>query len=341
MSVMSRFHGYSFSNTVLGVGASLLGGLALLAGAGLLYQGLAMRRDARRYPPLGRFVDVDGRNMHLICMGQGQPTVVFDSGLSGSALDWSRVQPLVASFTQACAYDRAGCGWSDPGPRPRTSQHIADDLHTLLQAAGIEPPYVLVGHSSGGLNVRVYAHRYPDELAGLVLVDAAHEGQRERVPRRPLVARLIDEVRWRRMYLYPLGARLGLMRLLKRPNGIIDALPQEVQPIATSVGLRSRAYDWIVTEAAAIKESEEQARHAGSLGALPLVVVSAHVRSAPPGLSIAQADHLWQEMQEELATLSTQSTRIVAEGSGHVIHLDQPDLVVEAIRSLVETVRHA
>ena len=297
--------GHAVKTTVIGVGASLLGGLALLAGAGLLYQGLTMRRDARRYPPPSRFVDVHGRKMHLICMGQGQPAVVLDSGLSGSALDWSRVQPVVASFTQVCAYDRAGCGWSDPGPRPRASQQIADDLHALLQAAVIEPPYVLVGHSSGGFNVRVYAHRYPDEVAGLVLVDAAHEGQRKRLPRRPLAARMIDEVRWRWMYLYPLGARFGLMRLLKRPNGVIDALPQEVQPIATSVGLRSRAYDWIVTEAAAIKESEEQTRRAGSLGALPLVVVSAHVRGAPPGLSISQADHLWQEMQEELATLST------------------------------------
>src|SRR5918911_1633905 len=140
--------GHAARTTVIGVGASLLGGLALLAGAGLLYQRLAMRRDARRYPPLGRFVDVHGRKMHLICMGQGQPAVVLDSGLSGSALDWSRVQPAVASFTQVCAYDRAGCGWSDPDSRPRTSQHIADDLHTLLQAAGIEPPYVLVAHSS-------------------------------------------------------------------------------------------------------------------------------------------------------------------------------------------------
>src|SRR5205085_1933646 len=187
--------------TVMGAGGSLLGGLALLAGAGLLYQGLAMHRDARWYPPLGRFVAVHGRKMHLICMGQGQPAVVLDSGLSGSALDWSRVQPVVASFTQVCAYDRAGCGWSDPGPRPRTSQQIVDDLHALLQAAGIEPPYVLVGHSCGGLNVRVYAHRYPDEVAGLVLVDAAHEGQRERLPQRPLVSRMIDEARWRWMHL--------------------------------------------------------------------------------------------------------------------------------------------
>src|SRR5919202_2037647 len=98
--------GHAARTTVMVAAASLLGGLALLAGAGLLYQGLAMRRDARRYPPPGRFVDVHGRKMHLICMGQGQPTVVLDSGLSGSALDWSRVQPVVASFTQACAYDR-------------------------------------------------------------------------------------------------------------------------------------------------------------------------------------------------------------------------------------------
>jgi len=250
------------------------------------------------------------------------------------------VQPVVASFTRVCAYDRAGCGLSDPGPKPRTSGQIADELHILLHNAGIDGPYVLVGHSSGGMNMRVYAGRYPDEVAGLVLVDAAPEGQRHRWPHRSIQARLIDWTRWQSMRLYPVWARLGIMRLRQRPNGD-GGISQDLQPLARSVGLRSRAYDWIITEAPALKQSEEQVRAAGPLGVLPLMVISAHLSGAPSGVTLDEARHICMDMQVELTRLSTNSTHTIAEESGHMIPLDQPHEVIDAIRRIVDTVRQS
>ncbi len=149
--------------------------LVLLAAAGLLYQGIASAVDASRYPASGKLINVGGYRLHINCIGTGSPTVILDAGLGGSSLDWSLVQPEVATFTRVCSYDRAGYGWSDYGPKPRTSGRIVAELHTLLIGAGIPGPYILVGQSFGGLNVRLYAYTYPQEVAGMVLVDASHE----------------------------------------------------------------------------------------------------------------------------------------------------------------------
>lgn len=130
--------------------------LMLLVIAGIIYEQVGQRRDRQRLPQIGQSVDIDGRNLNIYCSGEVNPTVVFDSGAGSPGYAWSHIQPEVARFTRACWYDRAGEGWSDPGPFPRNSAAIAQDLHALLQRAGVAPPYVLVGHSAGGLNVRVY-----------------------------------------------------------------------------------------------------------------------------------------------------------------------------------------
>src|ERR1043165_9432869 len=149
--------------------------IVVLALAGASYEAIAAAGDARRYPPPGQLVDVGGYRLHIQCVGSGNPTVVLDAGLSGSSLDWSLVQPELGRTTRVCAYDRAGMGWSDPGPQPRTPRRIADELHTLLTNAGIAGPYVLVGHSLGGKNVRLFALSHPDQVAAMVLVDARGE----------------------------------------------------------------------------------------------------------------------------------------------------------------------
>lgn len=161
----------------------VLGGLALLAGAA--YQALATARERDKYPAPGQLVEIKGRRMHLHCAGEGSPTVVVDSGLGSYSADWQLVQPEVAKFTRICTYDRPGYGWSQPGPRPRTSRQMARELHSLLaaaQGAGLAGPYLLVGYSLGGFNVRLYARQHPDEVAGLVLVDSAHEEMLSRLP---------------------------------------------------------------------------------------------------------------------------------------------------------------
>src|SRR5215216_3831319 len=142
--------------------------------AGVVFQFVTTKIDERRYPALGEMVDVGGYSLHLYCRGEaGAPTVVMDSGLGGTVLDWQLVQPELAKSMRVCTFDRAGMGWSDPGPQPRTSQQIVKELHTLLGNAGVQGPYVLVGHSFGGLNMQLYASQYPDEVKGMVLVDSA------------------------------------------------------------------------------------------------------------------------------------------------------------------------
>jgi pimeloyl-ACP methyl ester carboxylesterase len=317
-----------------------LGGLAALVGGGAAYQAVAEARDRLQHPPPGRMVDVDGHRLHLQCAGEGKPTVVLEAGLATCSLDWWRVQPEVAKFARVCAYDRAGHGWSEPGPRPRTSQRLADELHTLLGSAGIEGPYVLVGHSYGGEIVRMFASRYPEEVAGLVLVDSSHEDQKARVPPRPLLSRFVDEVHWQWYRLRPIQARVGWLRLRHRPNGVIDELPAELQPTARAIGLYSRAYDWLYDEGPAIEASAALMRAAPPLSNIPLVVLSAHYRATPPrGLTVEQMEQVWMGLQQELASLLPGSKHVIAEESGHFIMLDQPELVIDAIREVVDAAR--
>ena len=130
----------------------------------------------------GRLVDIGGHRLHIHCTGEGTPTIIFDSGVGGFSLEWSRIQSALAQRTRVCSYDRAGYGWSDPGPLPRTSERITRELHTLLLRAGVAGPYIIAGHSFGGYNAQLFASNYPNETAGLVLIDASHPEQIERLP---------------------------------------------------------------------------------------------------------------------------------------------------------------
>ena len=149
--------------------------IVALALAGTTYQWLATRRDLAATPPPGHLVDIGGYRLHLWCSGDGSPAVILDTGLGGSSAGWGHVQPDVARFTRVCSYDRAGMGYSDPGPSPRTARRIATELAELLARGGISGPVVLVGASIAGFDARVFASDYPERAAGLVLVDASHE----------------------------------------------------------------------------------------------------------------------------------------------------------------------
>jgi pimeloyl-ACP methyl ester carboxylesterase len=151
--------------------------LAMLIAAGRGYEQVERRRDRARFPQVGRPVDIGGRSLNIYCSGEGGPAVVLESDALVPGFGWVAVQRELAKFTRACWYDRAGYGWSDPAPSPHPSSASAHDLHVLLKAAGVAPPYVLAGAGFGAFNVRVYCGLYPREVAGVVLVDAVHEDQ--------------------------------------------------------------------------------------------------------------------------------------------------------------------
>ena len=263
--------------------------------------------------PLGEIptelVDVGGRRLALKRGGAGQPTVVLETGLGVGSESWDQVQRAVAEFSHVCVFDRANRGESDPAPTPRTSRDMVADLHTLLTTAAVPGPYVLVGNSLGGLNALVYARQYPQEVAGIVLVDATHPDQFDRFTELLPPATPDDSaaLQWFRQ-----SFTIDYKDPLKNDEGV--DLPA----------------------------SCAQARAVTSLGALPLVVLtsSAFLRDVDLGPDLGPRLHnLWQELHRDLARLSSRSVHTVTGESGHFIQRDQPQLVVEAVRQVVETVR--
>ncbi|MEM7115474.1 MAG: alpha/beta hydrolase [Chloroflexota bacterium] len=160
----------------------LIGLILLLAAAGFIYQRMATARGATAYPPPGQLIDVGGHQLHIHCLGEGEPTLIVDTGAADWSLSWLTLHPKLAKQTRTCLYDRAGLGWSEPGPMPRASKQLVTELHTLLNNANIEPPYILLGHSLGGYNARIFHEQFPDEVRGIILLDSAHEKQWEQFP---------------------------------------------------------------------------------------------------------------------------------------------------------------
>lgn len=310
----------------LGIGAALIAGL-VLAGAG--YEAVAARGDARAYPPPGQMVDVGGFRLHIQCVGTGSPTVVLDAGLGGTSLDWALVQPELAQTTRVCAYDRAGMGWSERGPSPRTPEQNARELHTLLTNAGIEGPYVLVGHSLAGKTVRLFAARHPDQVAGMVLVDARSEYVDARTS--PADAQGFKKLYALLANVYKAARGLGLMRLIGASVVGAPTLSTETRTAMALIAYAPRSQDAGTAEAIQREANDAQLAAAPSLGDRPLIVLAseANMLSEPN----------WPAAQRRLAELSTQGRLIVPAGSSHYIHWDHPAVVIDAVVQVVEQVR--
>jgi pimeloyl-ACP methyl ester carboxylesterase len=303
--------------------AALLG--LMLLGAG--YESLAEAADVRANLPPGQMVDVGGYRLHLNCTGTGSPTVVIDAGWGDWSAAWSSwVQPQVARTTRVCTYDRAGMGYSEPGPLPRTAEHFAQELHTVLQQARIAGPYVLVGHSAGGLTARVFAHEYAADVAGVVLIDSmSPRHATSAAPATPPQTDPPSAGDW----LLTLPARIGVLRMLAGPLDLKAGVSPEVADAYIAFSVTPRSLQTWLDEGRGMPDSLAQAGAVTSFGAVPVIVLSR-------GLD---QDRDWQAMQAELLQLSSDSQQLIAARSGHSIEHDQPEAATGAIVKMVEQLR--
>lgn len=322
----------------------LAGLIAAILLAGAAYEQIGEWRDRKRYPQVGRSVDIGGRTLNVYCSGEGSPAVVFESAGHTAGYSWIAIQPEVAKFTRACWYDRAGYGWSDPGPSPRTFGVIASDLHVLLHAAAVSPPYVFAAATAGAFHVRVYKKLYPDEVAGAVLIQAsdpdafAHEpaymkGPWASVP--PIVKRIGCAA------VAPAMLRLGLLRLIGNPGAGrpfgLAALNRDQQQELTFL---SNNPGTVKTEGegCVLDESLAQVRASGNFGDRPLVVLAGSQPFRAPAPRYARAtetlnDYWFHQLQPRLAALSTRGRLILEEKAG------RPDSIIRAVREVVAEVR--
>lgn len=309
----------------------VLGVLAVVALAGAGWELMAEAGDARAYPPPGRLVDVGGHRLHVVCAGSGSPTVVIEAGLGDWSTAWSLVQPEVAKTTTTCAYDRAGSGWSDPGPGPRIASQFAGELHTLLQRADVPGPYVLVGHSMGGLTMQLFARDHASEVAGLVLIESMNAvgttGPAAEVHTPANLPLLL------RLPIRGVGT-VGIARVLTMLGDPLGAAPPELSRDAAAAsvarGVRADHLQAFVDEFRGIAEGLAQAAEVRTLGSLPVSVLSAGKEHPDAG---------WPARQADLLRLSSNSSLAISEASGHNVHLDRPADATAAIVAMVERVR--
>jgi pimeloyl-ACP methyl ester carboxylesterase len=305
---------------------------------GAIYQYLGNRRDLQAHPAPGQLFDIGTHRLHLWCVGSGSPVVVLESGGGGNALEWSRVQPEVAKTTRVCSYDRAGFGWSDLGPTPRSARQIVTELHRLLLVAQVPAPYVLAGHSIGGLYIRLHATTHPSEVAGMVLVDATHEDVRTRIPGAAPNTVLLHLV----VDLHSAMAAVGWARLMDIRFAGGPALSAEANQLAEGIKFRATAPYADGEESFGWEESAMQVRRTRRVLNIPLVVITRGRWDGLKGLPEDQQQRMkraWNDMQADLVTLSPQGVQLVATNSDHYVHLGQPAIVVDAIQTVVAKAR--
>jgi pimeloyl-ACP methyl ester carboxylesterase len=318
--------------------------IAVILVVGIVYEKIGERRDRSRYPQIGRSVDIGRRTLNLFCSGEGTPTVIFESAGHTAGFSWIAIQPEVAKFTQACWYDRAGYGWSDPGPSPRTFVEIANDLHAMLRAAAIPPPYVFVAATAGAFHVRVYNGLYPSETAGAVLIHAtdpdvfAHEpeymkGSLGALP--PSVQRFGCNV------LRPFLLYVGLQRLMGnpgagRPFGIANLTRQQQEELRFLSNNPSTAQT--EGEGCVLDESMAEVRRAGDFGDHPLIVLAGETPFQSPSPQYAKAtealnDYWNHDLQPRLAALSKRGRLVLENGA------EKPERIIASVSGVVTDVR--
>jgi pimeloyl-ACP methyl ester carboxylesterase len=288
--------------------------LSLIA---LMIGGAITSTHANEMPPMpGNRYNIGSHRLHINCMGEGSPTVIIDTGLGDDSSDWQTILQQSAPITKTCIYDRSGYGWSDYGPRPRNSRRIAYELGLLLDEANISPPYILVGHSFGGFNLRLFAASHPDDIAGLILVESSHELQYERLNiKLPL----------------PYKGRRNIVIVAKETENTADSNKPQI--------LRDHAYRTAGEEIAALYQSARQVQLYGKIPTVPLMVISRGKAEWSGDINAQHRERIWIELQQDLMRLSPLSQHIVANNSGHDIPRQQPEIIIEAILQVTRLAR--
>lgn len=307
--------------------------VALIASTAL-YQIIAQGGDEARFPAPGQIVNVNGADMHIHCIGEGEVTVILEAGANAYSDDWAVVQSMIGAFTRTCAYDRAGLGWSELGGDEPTPETVARRLRELLAAAGITPPYALVGHSVGGAYVRMFAALYPEEVAGLVFVDARHESLE------PVDQTEEENIQAREAYessltLYRVLRDTGIARLFglslgRSVNPALNHYPDEVVYRMVLFSVRETTLQAMMRESRAGDADNDALRAAAVPETLPVYVLTAQSSLEETG---------WENAQAQLAALSANSVWQVVPHSTHSLHAEQPDAVVAAVRRVIEAIR--
>jgi pimeloyl-ACP methyl ester carboxylesterase len=325
--------------------------VVLAAVCGAAYQAIANWRDSRRFPQEGRSIALGAAfsnvSLNMDCSGQGSPTVILDTGLGVPAAGWKFVQPEVAKFARVCSYDRAGYGWSTPGPLPRTSGQIVRELHALLAASGEKGPFVLVAHSFAGFNVRVYTKEYPADVAGLVLVDTSHEDQESRMTGtlQTFMKSQTAQLEFQRK-VAPILIFFGIARITAGDEGPPN-LPKSFLQEVKYLQLQPKFVEATASEIQNFSASANEVRASGNLGERPLLVLTAgkeeDLKDLPKGLEKRDLDEflkIWMnDLQVQEAHLSTRGKQVIVPDSTHMIPFLRPDTVVTAIREVREAVK--
>ena len=329
-----------------------IAGLTLFGAAmGMVYQALGTRRDDRVYPPPGRLVDLGSHRLHLLEEGRGSPTILLEAGLMSTVLSWSELQGALAGSFRVVSYDRAGLGWSELGPMPRTADRIVDELHTLLERAAISPPYVLVGHSFGGLTMPLFAARFPDEVAGMVLVDpvaptewnppSEHDLKLTRIGakvcRRAAILARIGTIRFVAFLLTTGVKKLAgyLVRLISRgtpaESGSVSspwfsALPANERAMAAVFWVQPKFALTIASQLENLPISAASVGQFANFSDKPVVILTA--RTAPEHRRLEHAS---------MAGRLPQGEHVLARNSNHWIMQEDPDLVIRAIEQVIRS----
>ena len=274
--------------------------------------------DGLGQPP-GAFFSLETNKIHLHCVGEGSPIIVFDSGVGGSHMDWINVQSSAGELTQACSYDRSGYGWSEMGIKPRTSKRIVNELTQLLKKAKKEPPYILVGHSFGGLNMQLFARANPDNVIGLILIDSIHVEQYKRFEDAGIEIPTVNTTRF----------------LLGSKDQVTRGMPDEYKDIAYRLVRSDKALSSMFNELRNINISIEEIKSASKMPDIPVTVIT-HGKKVWDSAMFKNMEEIWLELQTKLSKSTSKGKLLVAEESGHNIHLNQPKLILDEIKIILK-----